>query len=407
VAKATFVIAGAGVAAATAADTLRASGFDGRLIVIGREADPPYNRPTLSKQRLRNEINDEQTLSHPLDYYRGKEIELILDREMERVAVAEHVVHCFDGTTLSYDRLLIATGAHLRRLNAPGNELAGIYYLRSLQDCRQLSAVLAQRPRVLVLGTGFIGCEVAASARMLGCEVTLVGNEAPMLRALGPEIGDAYARYHRAQGVDVRIGTFAQRFEGTGRLERTLLFDGKYVESDVAVVGIGVDPSMEIVRNEPVETQDGILVDECCRTSIPNVFAAGDVALSWNPRFARRLRVEHFNNAQLQAVAAAKSMLGQTEPYNPIPSFWSDQYSYNLHYAGNATDWDSIVFRGKTDDASFSAFYLKGGVVQAVCSVNRAKENYAARRLIGARVEPRVLQDDTVDIKGVQVGNNP
>ena len=133
-AKATFVIAGAGVAAATAADTLRASGFDGRLIVIGREADPPYNRPTLSKQRLRNEINDEQTLSHPLDYYRGKEIELILDREMERVAVAEHVVHCFDGTTLSYDRLLIATSAHLRRLNAPGNELAGIYYLRRLQD---------------------------------------------------------------------------------------------------------------------------------------------------------------------------------------------------------------------------------------------------------------------------------
>ncbi|HEY1867764.1 MAG TPA: FAD-dependent oxidoreductase [Candidatus Cybelea sp.] len=390
-AKPTFVVAGAGVAAATAADTLRSSGFDGRLVMVGREADPPYNRPTLSKERLRGEINDDGALFHPPDYYAAKEIELLLDRELQHVSVAENLVRFADGTTIAYDRLLIATGAKLRYLPAPGGELAGIYYLRSLRDCRSLSDALKQKPGVLVLGTGFIGCEVAASARMLGCDVTLVGNTPPLAHALGPEIGEAYAQYHRLQGATVRIGTFAERFEGSGRLERAVLFDGSTVNCDLAVIGIGVEPSVEIVRNEPLEIHDGILVDEYCKTSVPNVFAAGDVADSWNPRYARRIRVEHFNNALQQAVVAAKSMLGPTDPYNPIPSFWSDQYSYNLEYRGHAPEWDATVFRGSTGDASFSAFYLKNGAVQAVCSVNRRKENYAARNLIGKQVEPRLL----------------
>lgn len=400
-AKPTFVIAGAGVAAATAADTLRSSGYDGRLVMVGREADPPYNRPTLSKERLRGEINDEGALFHPPDYYAAKEIELLLDRELQHVSVAEHLVRFSDDTTLAYDRLLIATGAKLRYLPAPGGELTGIYYLRSLRDCRSLSDALKQKPRVLVLGTGFIGCEVAASARMLGCDVTLVGNTPPLAHALGPEIAEAYAQYHRLQGVTVRIGTFAERFEGSGRLERAVLFDGSTVNCDLAVIGIGVEPSVEIVRSEPVEMHDGILVDEYCKTSVPNVFAAGDVADSWNPRFARRIRVEHFNNALQQAVVAAKSMLGPTDPYNPIPSFWSDQYAYNLEYRGHAPEWDATVFRGSTGDASFSAFYLKDGVVQAVCSVNRRKENYAARNLIGKQVEPRLLENDETDVKQI------
>ena len=211
----------------------------------------------------------------------------------------------------------------------------------------------------------------------------------------------AYAQYHRLQGVTVRIGTFAERFEGSGRLERAVLFDGSTVNCDLAVIGIGVEPSVEIVRSEPVEMHDGILVDEYCKTSVPNVFAAGDVADSWNPRFARRIRVEHFNNALQQAVVAAKSMLGPTDPYNPIPSFWSDQYAYNLEYRGHAPEWDATVFRGSTGDASFSAFYLKDGVVQAVCSVNRRKENYAARNLIGKQVEPRLLENDETDVNQI------
>lgn len=402
-AKATFVLVGAGVGAATAADTLRSSGFDGRLVMIGREADPPYNRPALSKERLRNEIGDEQALFHPADYYRSKEIDLLLEHDVRHVNVADRTIEFAHAAPLKYDSALICTGAQLRRLNAPGADLAGVYYLRSLQDCRALNEALNQRPRVFVVGNGFIGCEVAASAKALGCEVTLAGNRAPLTHALGPEIGDLYAQYHRAQGVDVRVGTSVERFEGNDRLERAVLLDGSTVQCDVAVVGVGVAPSVEILHGESVETGDGILVDEFCRTSVRDVFAVGDVASSWNPRYGKRLRVEHFDNAQHQAVVAAKAMLGPTDPYNPIPSFWSDQYSYSLQYRGHAPDWDRLVFRGNTEEASFSAFYLKGGEVQAVCSVNRYKENSAARRLIGKQVEPRILEDDSINVKEVQV----
>jgi 3-phenylpropionate/trans-cinnamate dioxygenase ferredoxin reductase component len=401
-AKATFVIVGAGVAAASAADTLRSKGFDGRVVLVGQEADPPYNRPTLSKERLRNEISDEQTLFHSADDYRKNEIELLLEREVRRVNVADRTIHFGDdGSTLAYDSVLIATGAHLRHLHAPGEELAGVYYLRSLRDARALSQTLAHRPRVLVAGNGFIGCEVAASARTMGCEVTLLGNTAPLVRALGAEIAALYAQYHRGEGVDVRIGTFVERFEGKGRLERAVLVDGSSVECDVAVIGIGVEPSLDVLRNEPVEIGEGILVDEFCRTSAPRVFAAGDVAFSWNPRFAKRIRVEHFYNARNQAVAAAKAMLGPADPYNPIPYFWSDQYSFSLWYRGYASEWDSVVFRGNTEGGSFSAFYVKDGETLAVCSVNRTQENFAAQRLLGKRIEPRLLADDGLDVKEI------
>jgi 3-phenylpropionate/trans-cinnamate dioxygenase ferredoxin reductase subunit len=199
----------------------------------------------------------------------------------------------------------------------------------------------------------------------------------------------------------VRTGTFVQRFEGTGRLERAQLFDGSSVECDVAVIGIGVEPSLEILRDEPVETHDGITVNEFCQTSAPNVFAAGDVASWWSLRFAKRIRVEHFDNAQSQAVVAAKAMLGPTDPYNPIPSFWSDQFSYKLRYRGHAPEWDSVIFRGDTEGGSFSAFYLRGGAVHAVCSVNRYQESSASLRLIGKRVDPRLLADDKIDLKEV------
>lgn len=402
--KQIFTIIGAGVAGASAADTLRAQGFDGRILLIGGESDPPYNRPALSKERLRGEISAEQTLLHPAEYYGEKAIELMLQRQVEHVAVKERNISFSDGEMLHYDRLLIATGAHVRRFTAPGSDLDGISYLRSLGDCTALAQSLKERPRVLVVGTGFIGCEVAASARTLGCDVTLVGRGAPLAHALGPEIGALYAQYHQDAGVTLRTGTSVERFEGDGRLEAAVLFDGTRIACDLAVIGIGVEPSLGILRGEPVETGDGgVLVNEFCRTSVPSVFAAGDAASSWNPRYAKRLRIEHFDNAQRQAAVAAKAMLGPTEPYNPIPSFWSDQYSYGMQYRGHAPTWDSIVLRGDTGGGSFSAFYISGGVLQAACSVNRYKENSAARRLIGKHVDPGVLADDHVDLKEVQV----
>ena len=401
-AKPTFVIVGAGVAAASAADTLRSSGFDGRLVMVGREADPPYYRPALSKERLRNEISDDETLFHPVDYYGSTEIELLLEHQVQHVGVADRAIHFANAGSLTYDRVLIATGAQLRYLSAAGNQLEGIYYLRSLRDARALSDALKQRPRVLVVGTGFIGCEVAASARTVGCDVTLVGNKNPLEHALGPEIGGLYLRYHRAEGVEVRIGT-VERFEGTAtRLERAVLGDGSIVECDVAVIGVGVEPSLEMLSDEPVETQNGILVNEFCRTNAPGVFAVGDVASWWSPRYGMRMRVEHFNNAQAQAVVAAKAMLGTTDPYDPIPSFWSNQYSYKLRYRGHATNWESLVFRGDTEAASFSAFYLSGGVIQAVCSLNRYTENSEAQRLVGKQIEPSVLQDDRINVKEIE-----
>ncbi|HEY6327497.1 MAG TPA: FAD-dependent oxidoreductase [Candidatus Cybelea sp.] len=402
-AKATFIIVGAGVAAATAAATLRSSGFDGRLVMVGQEPDPPYNRPTLSKERLRNEITDDQALFHPPDYYRSKEIELLLDHPVQHLNAAEHSIQLANAAPLAYDNVLITTGAQLRYLNASGEQLPGVYYLRSLGDARALSRAFEQHPRVVVAGTGFIGCEVAASARSVGCDVTLVGNAPPLAHALGHEIGALYTQYHRAQGVDVRTGTFVARFEGSDRLERALLQDGSRVDCDVAVIGIGVAPSLEILRNTPVEVADGVLVNEFCQTSVPRVFAAGDVALSWYPRYAKRIRVEHFDNAQHQAIVAAKAMLGPTDPYNPIPSFWSDQFSYSLRFRGNAPQWDSVAFRGDTRAGSFSAFYLTGGAVQAVCSVNRYAENYAAQRLIGKQIEPSLLEDDKINVKEIEV----
>lgn len=399
----TFAIIGAGVAAASAADALRENGFDGRIVMIGAETDPPYNRPALSKERLRGEISDEQALLHPADHYRDLNVELLLGRRVSHVSIIEKHITFADNTTLQYDRLLLATGARVRRLNAPGGDLEGIYYLRSLHDCAALSEALKGHPRVLVVGTGFIGCEVAASARTLGCEVTLVGRTPPLAHVLGEEIGDIYSEYHRAQGIDLKIGSYVERFEGNGRLERSVLFDGTVVPCDVAVVGIGVTPALEILAGEPIQIEDGgIPVDEFGRSSVPSVFAAGDAALSWNPRYAKRLRVEHFDNAQRQAVVAAKAMLGPTDPYNPIPSFWSDQFSYSLQYRGHSPSWDSIVYRGDKAGASFSAFYMAKGVLQAVCSVNRYKENTAARRFIGKHIDPGVLANDGINLKEYQ-----
>ncbi|MGZ3499003.1 MAG: NAD(P)/FAD-dependent oxidoreductase [Vulcanimicrobiaceae bacterium] len=400
-AKARFIIVGAGVAAATAAETLRSSGFDGSIMMIGKEPDPPYNRPALSKERLRNEVADEQVVFHPYDYYATKEIELVLDRTVARVNVAGKSVQFANGAALSYDKVLIATGAQLRYIEGPGHDLDGLYYLRSLRDCSRLSEALQHHPRVLVVGTGFIGCEVAASARMLGCEVTVVGKEAPLAHVLGEDIGKLYTEYHRGHGVDVRGGVSVERFEGDGRVERALMSDGSTVSCDLAIIGIGVRPLMDVVQGQPIETGNGILVDEFCRTTAPDVFAVGDVAFSWNPRYMTRLRVEHFDNAQHQGAAAAKAMIGVGEPYNPIPSFWSDQYSYKLQYRGYATRWERVVFRGKPREGSFSAFYISDGKVQAICSVNRYKENFAARQLIGKSIESQLLENDGVDIKDV------
>ena len=394
----TYAIVGAGLAGISAAEALRGAAFDGRIIMLGSEPEPPYERPPLSKQRLRGEIPKENVLLRAAEFYALNAIELHLDDAVVRVDPAQRCVETANGRRVAYEKLLLATGASPRRLAIPGHQLQGIHYLRTLRDCEHLRERLQQHPRVLVVGTGFIGCEVAASARQLGCDVVLVGQKLPLERVLGREIGDIYAACHRRHGVELRTGATTVEFRGSARVEEAVLSDRSIVPCDLVIVGIGVSPSLEAVP-EGMELDNGIVTDEFCRTSMENIFAAGDVAISWRPRLNQRVRFEHFDNAQLQGAAAGRAMAGAMQPYDPIPFFWSDQFDLHLQYYGYAQNWDTCVLRGKPADHSFSAFYLRDGRIEAVCNVNRFRELNAAKRLLGkVGVPPHKLADESADL---------
>ncbi len=400
-ASSTYVIVGAGLAGGRAAEVLRAEGFAGHILLVGAEPDRPYERPPLSKQYLRREWSRDRVFLHPAEYYDQHHIELRLGQCVRRVATSEKRVALDTGTHVAYDKLLIATGAGPRRLQIPGGNLEGVEYLRTLQDADTLGAALKHGPRVLMVGAGFIGSEVAASARMVGCEVTMLeAAPVPLLHALGEQIGAVYAGFHRDHGVDLRLGDGIAAFRGAGRLEEAVTTSGTHIPCDLAIVGIGVAPVVNFLAGSGLALDNGITTDELCRTSIPDIFAAGDVANWWHPVLRERMRVEHFDNADNQGKAAARSMLGRGEPYAPTLYFWSDQYDLSLEYAGHATRWDRIVLRGNPDQRSFSAFYLLEGRIKACLSVNRSADLASARGLIagGGTVEPRQLADEGMDL---------
>lgn len=391
----TYVIVGAGVAGAGAAEALRGAGFDGRVVLVGEEHEQPYERPPLSKQLLRGEVAPGFVLLRSAEFYVTNSIELHLGDRVVHIDPRARRVEYASGAHVAYDKLLIATGGVPRRLNVPGSDLPGVYYLRTLPQALALRKAFEHHPRVLVVGGGFIGCEVAASARKIGCEVVIAGPSLPMAHALGPEVGAIYAGYHRGHGVHVKTGATVTEFRGAGSLEEAILSDGSKLACTVAVVGIGIEPSLEMLRD--LDTHDGLATNEFCQTSIENIFAAGDVARSWRPRLGRRVRLEHFDNARLQGAAAAQSMCGKAVPYDPIPFFWSDQYEFGLQYYGSAAAWDSVVVRGRPNEGSFSAFYVKNGRVDAACTVNRSRDMNAIRRLLGQSGIPtqKLADDDT------------
>jgi 3-phenylpropionate/trans-cinnamate dioxygenase ferredoxin reductase subunit len=394
----TFAIVGAGLTGTSAAEALRGAGFDGRIALLGDESDLPYERPPLSKQRLRGEIPKEGVLLRNAEFYAINAIELRLGDAVVRVDPAERYVEPARERRLAYDKLLIATGATPRRLTIPGHRLQGIHYLRTLDDCEHIRERLEQQPRVLVVGAGFIGCEVAASARQVGCDVVLVGQGLPLEHVLGHEVGEIYAAYHRSQGIELKTGEAIVEFRGSGRVEEALLSDQTTVSCDLVILGIGVSPSLEVVP-KGMELENGIVTDEFCRTSVENIFAAGDVASSWRPRLGRRVRFEHYDNAQLQGSAAGRAMVDKTQPYDPIPFFWSDQFDLGLQYYGYAAAWDTCVLRGMPAEHSFTAFYLRNGHVEAICNVNRSRELSAAKRLLGQTgISAHVLADDGADL---------
>jgi 3-phenylpropionate/trans-cinnamate dioxygenase ferredoxin reductase subunit len=396
--KQTFVIVGAGLAGAKAAQELREQGFDGRVVLIGAEPERPYERPPLSKDYLRGESEREKAYVHPAGFYEEHEIELLTGSAVAAIDPGASRVLLEDNRELAYDRLLLTMGAEPRRLPVPGAELEGIHYLRTFADSDALRTRLeAGGGRVAVVGAGWIGSEVAASARQRGLEVTVIDPLAlPNERIFGTEVGSFYRDVHVEHGVEMLLGRGVEAFEGDGAVARIRLSDGAHVECDFAVVGVGVAPRAELARDAGLEVDNGIVVDEHLLTSAPNIYAAGDVANAWHPFYGRRIRVEHWANALNQGPAAARSMLGEDVSYERIPYFFSDQYDVGMEYSGYAERWDEVVLRGAPGAGEgFVAFWLRDRHVLAGMNVNVWDVNQQVQDLIRAArpVDPRALAD--------------
>jgi 3-phenylpropionate/trans-cinnamate dioxygenase ferredoxin reductase subunit len=400
----TFVIVGANLAGGRAAQALRKEGFDGRAILIGAEPDPPYERPPLSKEYLRGDIPREKIFIGTAEMYREQEIELRLGVRATGIEPREHRVELEGGERIGYHKLLLATGGRERRLAVPGNELDGIYYLRTVADCERIAQELQPGRRLVVIGAGFIGAEVAATARGKGLEVHMLEMAVvPLGRALGEEMGRIYAEIHRDHGVQLYTGEAIERFQGGTRVERVVSSSGRAIDCDFVVVGVGLAPATELAEAAGLAVDNGIVVNEYCETSAADVYAAGDVANFYHPVLETRLRVEHWSNAQNQGVASAKNMLGVREAYAEIPWFWSDQYELNMQYVGHATRWDEIVVRGDVAARSFTAFYIEGGRLRAALAVNRQRDIRPSRELIrsGTPVQPDKLRDEELELKSL------
>jgi 3-phenylpropionate/trans-cinnamate dioxygenase ferredoxin reductase subunit len=384
----TFVIVGASLAGAKAAETLREEGFDGRIVLIGAEPDRPYERPPLSKEYLRGEAGREKVYVHGEGYYAAHDIDLQLGRSAVSLDPGAKEIELDDGERIEYDRLLLTTGARPNSLPVSGSDLDGVLVLRSVEDSDVLRDRLSRAESLVVIGSGWIGAEVAASARQLGVDVTMVGRQAmPLERVLGPQVGAVYRDVHADHGVRMLLGTGVEAFEGGAAVERVRTSDGRVLECDFVVVGIGVQPRDGLASEAGIATGDGILVDEHLRTSAPGVFAAGDVANAQHPFYGEPIRVEHWANALHQGPAAARCMLGHDEPFDRLPYFFSDQYDVGMEYSGFARSWDRVVFRGDPATREFIAFWLAGDRVVAGMNVNVWDVADPIRRIISERVQ--------------------
>jgi len=403
----TYVIIGASLAGAKAAETLRTEGFDGRVVLIGEEADRPYERPLLSKEYLRADKPAAKLYVHDEGFYADNDIELLTGTSVTSFDPGAHQVTLADGRHLAYDRLLLATGATPRRLPLPGADLPGVRYLRTVGDADALRAAITAASRVVIIGAGWIGSEVAASARQLGAQVAIVAPEAvPLERVLGTEVGEVYRDLHAEHEVDLHLSTQIEAIVGKGAAQGVRTTDGSVIEGDLVVVGAGVSPRDELARAAGLTVENGIVVDEFLRASAPDVFAAGDVAATWNARYHKRIRLEHWANALNQGQAAARNMLGQDSPdramaaYEKLPYFYSDQYDLGMEYNGYATDWDRVVLRGDRAGREFLAFWLRNGRVLAGLNANIWDQGDAVKALIrgGATVDPDALADPSVPL---------
>ncbi len=408
--ESSIVILGAGMSGGVAARTLREEGYDGRLVLIGHEPTPPFGRPPLSKSYLRGEETLAGWMVVPEQWYEDNRV-VRVHATATRVDADTHQVHLKEGGPVPFDRLLITTGGVNRTLEVPGADLPGVHQLRTVAESDAIKQDATRGARAVVVGMGFIGSEVAASLTQLGVQVTAVlPGASPLESVLGPEVGQVMAGIHRDAGVEVIGGDEVVRFEGADRIERVVTRQGRRLVCDFAVVSVGIKPAVDALASSGVSVDNGVLVDELCRTNVPEVFAAGDVASHDHPLFGR-IRVEHYNNAEKQGAAAARSMLGIGAPYAYLHTFWSDQYDLKLEYVGHVRKWHQFILRGSLDERKFLGFYLADGVIKAAVGVNRGGdpeldehgEMAAAARLVAKRAQPdpRALADETTDLSEI------
>ena len=396
-----FVIVGASLAGAKAAQGLREGGFDGRIVLIGEEPCLPYARPELSKGYLLGTKSMAEMMVHPSGFYAEHDIEVEMATTVTGIERAASRVQMSNGESLQYDRLLLATGATPRALDIPGVDLPGVVSLRTVADADILRERIAQAGRVVVVGAGWIGCEVAACARTLGAQVSMLTPDAfPLVRVLGPEVGAVFADLHTEHGVDLHLGTGVESVVGVDRAQGVRTTDGETIEGDLIVMGVGAAPRDGLARRAGLEVDNGILVDEFLTTSDPRILAAGDVANAWHPLLGARLRVEHWDNAIKQGLAAAANMLGTPTAFTQLPFFYSDQYEFGMEYRGHATSWDQVVFRGDPASLEFCAFWLHQGRVLAAMNANIWDQGDVLNALLrsGASPSPERLADPTVDL---------
>ena len=407
-AEPSYVIVGASLAGAKAAQTLREDGFGGSILLAGAEPERPYERPPLSKGYLLGRDDRSSVYVHDEGWYAGHDVDLRPGVAAARIDRSARQVEFADGSQAGYDKLLITTGASPRRLGVPGGDLDGVLYLRTVQDCERLAAAFGGGGTVVIAGAGWIGLEAAAAAREAGCEVT-VAEPAPgaLHQSLGPELGGMFADLHREHGVTFRFGEGVTEFRGDGgRLTGVITSAGAELAADVALVAIGVVPNTGLAEAAGLEVSNGILVDAALRSSDPDIHAAGDVANAFNPLLGRRVRVEHWANALVGGPAAARSMLGTEVRHDPVPYFFSDQYDLGMEAAGlpEPGHYDQIVYRGDVDAREFIAFWLAHGAVVAGMNVNVWDVNDDIQALIragaaGARPDPVRLADPDIPLR--------
>lgn len=397
----TYVIVGAGLAGAKAAETLLDTGFDGRIILFGEEDVLPYERPPLSKSYLRGETGLDAATVHDASFYETSGIELHAPATVTAIDPSASTVQLLVGGRVRYDQLLLAIGAEPRRLSVAGSDLSGVHYLRTVADADIIREAIPSRAPLVVIGAGWIGAEVAASARQLGVEVAMVApSSVPLERVLGEEVGSIYRDLHADHGVDLHLGVGVESIRGMGRVEEVRLSNGVVLPAGTVVAGVGVVPRTELAKTAGIEEDNGVVTDEHLATSVPRIYAAGDVANVFYPAYGTHIRLEHWSAALYQGPVAAQNMVGRPVVYDRVPYFFSYQYDLGMEYRGWAPDFDQVVFRGDRSQREFIAFWLRDGKVLAAMNANIWGEGEAIEALIRAErpVDATDLADPDADL---------